>query len=96
MHTNKTDPSPLFRRDNYLVMAFAGVLIIAGLALMTGDASTEHAFCPDIFSTRRIVVAPVLCFTGYLLFVVGIVWKGTFSLSQMSRVIHRLCHGEKR
>ncbi len=50
-------------------------LIITGMALMTGDESTPQAFCPDMFSTRRIVVAPMLCFAGYLLIVVGIVWK---------------------
>ena len=51
-------------------------LIITGMALMTSDESTPQAFCPDIFSTRRIVVAPMLCFAGYLLIVVGIIWKG--------------------
>ena len=50
-------------------------LIIAGMALMTGDERTPQAFCPDMFSTRRIVVAPTLCFAGYLLIVVGIIWK---------------------
>ena len=42
---------------------------------MAGSGSTEEAFNPDIFSARRIVVAPLLCLAGYLLGIVGILWK---------------------
>jgi len=42
---------------------------------MAGPGSTEQAFNPDIFSTRRIVVAPMFCLAGYLLIVVGILRK---------------------
>lgn len=72
---NKTNPSSFFHRVNSLILLMACGLIIAGMALMTGDESTPQAFCPDMFSTRRIVVAPMLCFAGYLLIVVGIIWK---------------------
>jgi hypothetical protein len=50
-------------------------LIAVGYLLMAGPGSTEQAFNPDIFSTRRIVIAPVLCLAGYLLIVVGILRK---------------------
>lgn len=53
----------------------ACVLIIVGYILMSGPGSTEQAFNPDIFSPRRIVVAPILCLAGYLLIVVGILRK---------------------
>jgi hypothetical protein len=42
---------------------------------MSGAGSTEEAFNPEIFSTRRIVVAPMLCLAGYLLVIVGILWR---------------------
>jgi hypothetical protein len=42
---------------------------------MSGSGSTEQTFNPDIFSFRRIVVAPVLCLIGYLLIIVGILKK---------------------
>ncbi|MCR5365729.1 MAG: DUF3098 domain-containing protein [Prevotella sp.] len=48
------------------------VLIFAGYILMSGPGSTEQSFNPDIFSTRRIVIAPMLCLAGYLLIIVGI------------------------
>ena len=43
---------------NFILIAIGVVIIIAGLLLMTGPSSTEMHFEPDIFSTRRIVVAP--------------------------------------
>ena len=51
-------------------------LILLGYILMSGPGSTESSFNPDIFSTRRIVIAPVLCLAGYLLIIVGILKKG--------------------
>lgn len=54
------------------ILLTAVILITAGYVLMYGDGSTEQAFNSDIFSSRRIVWAPVVCLTGYLLIVVGI------------------------
>ena len=54
------------------ILIIACVLIITGYVLMSGPGSTEQAFNPDIFSTRRIVVAPMVCLAGYLLVVVAI------------------------
>lgn len=54
------------------ILIIACFLIITGYVLMSGLGSTEQAFNPDIFSTRRIVVAPMVCLAGYLLVVVGI------------------------
>ena len=36
---------------------------------------SEQAFNSEIFSFRRIVIAPILCLTGYLLIIVGILKK---------------------
>ena len=57
------------------ILIAACTLIIVGYLLMAGPGSTEQAFNPDIFSPRRIVIAPVLCLAGYLLIVVGILRK---------------------
>jgi len=54
------------------ILIIACILIAVGYLLMYGPGSTEQAFNPDIFSPRRIVVAPMLCLAGYLLIVVGI------------------------
>ncbi|MBO4607449.1 MAG: DUF3098 domain-containing protein [Prevotella sp.] len=58
-----------------LIFITASLLIIVGFILMSGPCSTTEAFCPEIFSIRRIVIAPVLCLAGYLLMMVGIMWR---------------------
>lgn len=61
---------------NYIICGASVLLIILGFALMLGSASTiEGGFEPDIFSTRRIVVAPMVCLFGFLLMIVGILYK---------------------
>lgn len=64
-----------FGKMNYIICAASVLLIVLGFVLMTGPASTiEGGFEPDIFSTRRIVVAPMVCFAGFLLMIVGILF----------------------
>lgn len=62
-------------RNNYIGMAIAGVLIVVGFLLMLGAGSTQEAFNPDIFSTRRIVVGPLLTFVGFVLMAVAIILR---------------------
>ena len=57
---------------NRIILIIACILILAGYVLMSGPGSTENAFNPDIFSVRRIVIAPLLCLSGYMLIIVGI------------------------
>ena len=57
------------------IIITACVLILAGYLSMSGSGSTEQSFNPDIFSSRRIVIAPMLCLAGYLLIIVGILRK---------------------
>lgn len=61
--------------NSNLIIIVACVLIVAGYILMSGSGSTEQSFNPDIFSVRRIVIAPTLCLTGYLLIIIGILSK---------------------
>ena len=58
------------------IMIAACILIAVGYLLMSGTGSTEQVFNPDIFSPRRIVIAPILCLTGYLMIIVGILRIG--------------------
>lgn len=61
---------------NYILIAVGVIIIIAGLLLMTGPSSTETHFEPDIFSTRRIVVAPLVCFVGFVFMIFAIMFRG--------------------
>ena len=60
---------------NYLLLAVGMVIVVIGFLLMTGPASTETAFEPDIFSARRVKVAPVLCLFGFVSMIYAVVRK---------------------
>jgi len=64
-----------FGRMNFILLAVGMVVVIIGFILMSGDSSTEEAYNPDIFSTRRIVVAPVVCLLGFLSMIYAVVHK---------------------
>lgn len=59
-------------RNNFIVMIIAGVMIVAGFLLMLGGSSTPEQFNPDIFSTRRIVVGPAICFLGFVVMAIAV------------------------
>lgn len=62
-------------KTNFLICGAAIVLIILGFVLMAGPGTTfEGGFEPDIFSARRIKVAPVVCLVGFVLMIVGILY----------------------
>lgn len=62
-------------KTNFILIAIGIVIIIAGLLLMSGPSSTETHFEPDIFSTRRIIVAPIVCFVGFVFMIFAIMYK---------------------
>ncbi len=64
-----------FTKTNYILTAVGMAVIIVGLILMTGPISTEQAFEPDIFSVRRIKVAPFVTLLGFLTIVVAIMYR---------------------
>jgi hypothetical protein len=59
--------------QHYMLCTIAASLILSGLLLMVGEGSTNENFCPDIFSARRIRIAPLLCLAGYLMLIPAIV-----------------------
>lgn len=62
-----------YSKYNYLLVALSVAIIIVGFALMSGGGSTDpETFNPEIFSTRRIVVASIVCLSGFLLMIYAI------------------------
>ena len=51
---------------------------------MSGPGSTETAFNPDIFSVRRIKVAPAVCFFGFIFMIYGILRKPSSRSNELS------------
>ena len=64
-----------FDKVNYLLLAVGMIIVVIGFLLMTGPASTETAFEPDIFSARRVKVAPVVCLFGFVSMIYAVVRK---------------------
>ena len=64
-----------FDKMNYLLLVVGMIIVVIGFLLMTGPASTETAFEPDIFSARRIKVAPVVCLFGFVSMIYAVVRK---------------------
>ena len=62
-------------KNNFVLIAIGIIIIIVGLLLMTGPSSTETHFEADIFSTRRIVVAPLVCFVGFIFMIFAIMFR---------------------
>ena len=64
-----------FDKMNYLLLAVGMIIVVIGFLLMTGPASTETAFEPEIFSARRVKVAPVVCLFGFVSMIYAVVRK---------------------
>ena len=64
-----------FDKVNFILLAIGMAIVIIGFLLMTGPTSSETLFEPDIFSVRRIKVAPVVCLFGFLSMIYAVLRK---------------------
>lgn len=64
-----------FDRTNFILLGIGFAIVIIGFLLMSGGGSAEQAYNPDIFSVRRIKVAPVVCFVGFVSMIYAIIRK---------------------
>ncbi len=64
-----------FDKTNFILLAVGMLVVILGFILMTGSVTSATVFQPDIFSVRRIKVAPVVCFFGFIFMIYGVVRK---------------------
>jgi hypothetical protein len=64
-----------FDKVNYILLAVGMAIVVIGFLLMTGPNSTDTSFEPDIFSARRIKVAPLVCLFGFVSMIYAVVRK---------------------
>ena len=70
------DKKFVFGKVNFIILAISIGIIIFGFWLMSGGKTTEETgFDPSIFSTRRIVIAPIITMIGFASVVVAILKK---------------------
>ena len=65
-----------FGKENYMWMLIGIACIFIGFVLMSGGGSKDpNVFNPDIFSPRRITVAPVVVLIGFVIEIYAILKK---------------------
>ena len=64
-----------FDKTNFILLAVGMAVVVIGFLLMMGPASSADAYEPDIFSVRRIKVAPVVCLLGFVSMIYAVVRK---------------------
>ncbi|MDD5569716.1 MAG: DUF3098 domain-containing protein [Bacteroidales bacterium] len=63
----------VFSKENYILMLIGIAFLAVGYLLMTGGAvSDPNVFNPEVFSFRRITLAPVLIVAGFVIEVFAI------------------------
>lgn len=67
----------LFGRENYIYMLAGLVIIALGFLLMAGGKSADPTKfnADDVYSARRITIAPLLIIIGFILEIIGIMKK---------------------
>jgi len=60
------DKKFFFETRNYILFAVGILFIVLGFVMMSGGGSKDpNVFNPDIFSSGRITVAPILVLAGF-------------------------------
>lgn len=75
-----------FGKMNFILLAIGVAIVVIGFILMSGSGSTETEFIPEIFSIRRIKIAPIVCLFGFLFIVYAILHKPTDSNNAIEKV----------
>ena len=75
-----------FGKENFILIAVAVAIIAIGFMLMSGGGSQDPTgFNPEIFSSRRIVVAPAVTVIGFVLMIFGILRNGNFTAKSIGK-----------
>jgi len=63
---NKENSGFVFEKKGYIILLIGIAFIIVGFALMSGGGSDDpKVFNPEIFSFRRITLAPLMVMIGF-------------------------------
>jgi hypothetical protein len=67
---------PTFTKKNYMLLITGLVMIGLGYLLMIGGGSEDpNVFNEEIFSFRRITLAPMVCLVGFIVIIAAIMWR---------------------
>ncbi len=74
---NKNSVGFAFGKENYILLAIGFAVIVLGFVLMAGGGTTDPDVFNEneIFSIRRIVIAPVVVLAGFIFEIYAIMKK---------------------
>ena len=65
-----------FGKENYIITGVGFLCIVIGFVLMSGGGSADpNVFSEEIFSTRRITIAPLVVLLGFAIEIIGIMYR---------------------
>ena len=64
-----------FDKVNFILLAVGMAIVVVGFLLMTGPGSSDTVYEPDIFSARRVKVAPLVCLFGFVSMIYAVMRK---------------------
>jgi uncharacterized membrane protein len=65
-----------FGKENYIICGVGFLCIVLGFILMAGGGSEDpNVFSEEIFSARRITIAPIVVLIGFALEIFGIMYR---------------------
>lgn len=79
--TSSTKAKPMgtfmFGRMNYILLAIGLITMVIGFALMSGGATSDPNVFPkeEIYSFKRITLAPIVILIGFIINLVAIFYK---------------------
>ncbi len=66
----------LYSKENFILIGIGFLLCVIGYLLMAGGASDDPAvYNPEVFSFRRITLAPIVIMLGFCVVIYGIMKK---------------------
>lgn len=72
----KTDTGFALGKENYKLMAIGFAIIVVGFILLAGGGSDDpNVFSEDIFNFRRLTLAPIVLFIGFVFEIYAIMKK---------------------
>jgi len=70
----ETNPRFTLGKINVILIAVGFLIVVLGFVLMSGS-TTGTVYNPDVFSFRRITVAPMVALAGFVFIVFAILFK---------------------
>ncbi len=76
MRQNDDNKGFVLQKANYILIAVGFIFILIGFILLSGGKSTDpNVFSEEIFNFRRITLAPIVIFLGFVIEIVAILYK---------------------